>query len=141
MKLIRYWSDKNTTLGRLYLDGVFQCVTLEDEFRAKKVKGETRIPAGTYKVLWTFSNRFKREMLLIDHVPNFDGIRIHSGNSERDTDGCILVGEEVVDTMIYKSRTALEKLENKVKDFAKQGKLTIEIVDSDNPPRKETVHA
>ena len=84
--------DRNI-IGDLFINGEFFCYTLEDEKRADGVKvyGETAIPTGTYNVLLTKSNRFKRLMPLIVDVPMFRGIRIHGGNTSKDTLGCILV--------------------------------------------------
>jgi len=85
-------SDRNI-IGDLFIDGEFFCYTLEDERRADGVKvyGETAIPTGTYNVKLTKSNRFKRLMPLLLDVPLFKGIRIHGGNTSKDTLGCILV--------------------------------------------------
>lgn len=84
--------DRNI-IGDLFINGEFFCYTLEDEKRADglKVYGETAIPTGTYNVLLTKSNRFKRLMPLLIDVPMFRGIRIHGGNTSKDTLGCILV--------------------------------------------------
>jgi hypothetical protein len=89
---------KAYTLGRLHVNGKYECDTLEDADRQlennpeDKVYGETCIPRGTYDVIITMSNRFKRELPLIKDVPGFEGIRIHPGNTHEDTHGCILVG-------------------------------------------------
>lgn len=84
--------DRNI-IGDLFIDGVFFCHTLEDEKRADglKVYGETAIPSGTYNVKLTMSNRFKRLMPLIIDVPMFKGIRMHGGNTSKDSHGCPLV--------------------------------------------------
>ena len=84
--------DRNI-IGDLFIDGEFFCYTLEDERRADGVKvyGETAIPTGTYNIKVTKSNRFKRLMPLLLDVPLFKGIRIHGGNTSKDTLGCILV--------------------------------------------------
>jgi hypothetical protein len=120
LKLIREPSSSTTTLGKLYLDGVFFCYTLEDVVRPDpnpdtpqneaKVWGNTAIPAGKYKVVITMSPRFKRRLPLLIGVPGFDGIRIHPGNTHRDTDGCILVGEQIVGESILQSRIAFNRL-------------------------------
>jgi hypothetical protein len=80
------------TLGDLSIDGVWECFTLE---RAPG-EGKGPIPAGTYKVIIDFSNRFQRDMPHILDVPGFDGIRIHSGNTDKDTEGCLLLGRKIV---------------------------------------------
>lgn len=86
--------DEKTTLGDLYVNGVWECVTLEDKVRdGPKVYGETAIPEGKFEVRITWSPRFKRHLPLLIDVPGFDGIRIHPGNTHQDTQGCILVGE------------------------------------------------
>ncbi len=100
----RYNSEKNYTDGLLFIDGKFECYTIEDENREVKVAGETRIPNGRYKVeLRTeggfhskytekFGSGFHRGMLWIKDVPNFEYILIHCGNTDKDTAGCLLVG-------------------------------------------------
>ena len=95
LELIRDTRSKNATSGKLYIDGVFQCYTLEDTERLYKVKGVTAIPKGIYKVIINMSNRFKKLMPLLIDVPEFAGVRIHCGNTNEDTEGCILVGREV----------------------------------------------
>lgn len=96
----------NYTEGELYVNGVYFCKTLEDTNRdlnkngqfdnnEKKVYGETCIPYGKYKVILSYSPKFKRELPEILEVPNFQGIRIHRGNKVADTLGCILCGEKV----------------------------------------------
>ena len=85
------------TIGKLYINGTYFCDTLEDRYRdlskEKKVPGETCIPFGTYKVIVNTSPKFKRLLPRILDVPHFDGILIHRGNTDKDTSGCILVGE------------------------------------------------
>jgi hypothetical protein len=127
--------DKDSTLGDLYLDGVFECVTLEDQVReGPKVKGETAIPEGTYEVLLTHSPRFKRTLPLLVDVPGFDGIRIHPGNTADDTEGCLLVGENVSNVsgkpFLIHSRAAFDRLYQKlVAAAARREAMTIEIIE------------
>lgn len=117
MKLVlkRLHKTNNSTIGELTLDGIFQCYTLEDIEREVKVKSETAIPKGTYKIIINQSNRFKRLLPLLINVPGFEGVRIHSGNSNYDTEGCILVGETRGKDFIGKSRKAFDKLFEKMK--------------------------
>ena len=96
----------NYTEGELYVNGVYFCKTLEDANRdlnkngqfdnsEKKVYGETCIPYGKYKIILSYSPKFKRELPEILEVPNFQGIRMHRGNKISDTYGCVLCGEKV----------------------------------------------
>lgn len=102
MKLLlqRETSTDQSTPGKLYVDGQFSCYALEDVMREIpgrpvaewKEKGMTAIPAGQYKLAYTFSNRFQRKTLILLNVPGFDGIRVHGGNDSGDTEGCPLLG-------------------------------------------------
>lgn len=110
------------TIGKLYLDGVYFCDTLEDkdrgltksmplsEINAKKVYGETAIPVGTYAVKITYSPKFKKNLPRLYNVPGYEGILIHSGNYPKDTLGCILVGKNTVVGAVMESRATMEKL-------------------------------
>jgi len=112
LELYRFSTQNESTLGILYLvnDGTnqkdFLCFTLEDEKRAVKVYGETRIPQGTYKIEYRkeggyhnkYTKRFPRihrGMLEVRDVPNFTHILLHCGNTDNDTDGCLLVGNVI----------------------------------------------
>lgn len=120
IKLQRIKNDGNTTIGELFINGFFQCFILEDEPREVKVKGETRIPAGKYKIgLRTvggfherLSKRFKDMhigMLQILDVPGFEYILIHPGNTDKDTDGCLITGSDVLDNFTVSGSTMAYK--------------------------------
>lgn len=118
----RLFKGDTYTIGKMYLDGKYFCDTLEDKDRgltqaqdfsvikAKKVYGETAIPSGTYKVECTYSQRFGRILPLLFNVKGFDGIRIHRGNTSKDTLGCILVGENKVKGQVVNSAITEVKL-------------------------------
>lgn len=122
LKLIRDTFTINTTIGKLYIDDVFFCYTLEDTARDEgiKIKGHTSIPRGEYKVKLTRSSRFKRVMPMVYTESNeyelknkgisFKGIRIHGGNTHKNTEGCILVAK------------------NKLNDYTIQGTMEKELV-------------
>jgi len=114
LQIKRTHGTKNYTHGQLFIDNVYFCDTLEDEEREIKILGETAIPCGVYKVILSVSNRFKKLMPLIVDVPNFAGIRIHSGNTKDDTEGCILVGKKVSDGVIGDSKVTFKALMNKL---------------------------
>lgn len=123
------FSDKST-IGKLFLDGAFFCHTLEDVVRPEKVYGETAIPEGTYKVKITYSPRFKRDLPLLLNVPGFEGIRIHAGNTHKDTEGCILVGDLAGQDIVWQSRAAFNRLFDKLKAAQNAGEeITIEVSD------------
>ena len=124
IQIKRLHKTANSTIGEMTIDGKFECYTLEDIERDVKIKCETAIPKGTYKVIINQSNRFKKLMPLVLNVPNFEGIRIHPGNSNHDTEGCILVGQTRSKDYISKSRKAYEILFAKMK-LAKDITLTI----------------
>lgn len=112
LTLKRIYKAETYTIGKLYVDGVYFCDTLEDVVRPKgeKVFGKTAIPTGVYKVIINMSNRFKCLMPLLLNVPMFEGIRIHPGNTDADTHGCILVGVNNVKGRITNSRMTYERL-------------------------------
>lgn len=125
----RAWKKDGYTISRLYVNGeLFGCNTLEDtdrglrqdmkieEIKNKKVYGQTAIPRGSYECVYTYSNRFKKILPLLKDVPGFDGIRIHSGNSAKDTEGCILVGLNLKKGMVLNSREWTNKLVSKMKE-------------------------
>lgn len=92
IEIIRKEFTKYSTIGELFIDDEFFCYTLEDVVREVKVPCETAIPYGHYEIITNYSIRFKRVMPLILNVPGFSGVRIHSGNTNKDTEGCPLVG-------------------------------------------------
>ncbi|SFB68337.1 hypothetical protein SAMN05216321_10197 [Cupriavidus sp. OV038] len=132
MLLRREPSTARATLGRLYVNGNFQCYTLEDVVRPTKVKGQTAIPAGTYAVIVNMSGRFRRRLPLLLNVPSFEGVRIHPGNTAADTEGCILPGSTLGADAVFKSRAAFEPLFARIDGaLARKEGVTIEIVDGE----------
>ena len=103
-ELLRTELQPERTFGMWSIDGVFEFYTLEDTVReGQKIPGKTAIPEGRYRLTITQSKRFKRDMILVNDVPDFTGIRIHAGNTEADTDGCILVGRKRTETALEQS--------------------------------------
>lgn len=123
IEVIRASCGATCTIGKMYLDGVDTCYTLEDVVREEKVYGETAIPAGRYRVLVTRSNRFQRDLPLLVDVPNFEGVRIHPGNTDKDTHGCILVGTHVSPNgnAITESRAAFDRVFPQIRDAIERG--------------------
>lgn len=131
LKLSRQPSMVSCTIGELVLDGEFFCHTLEDVVRevagepveSWKVKGKTAIPQGIYQVAVTHSPRFNCQLPLLIGVPGFEGVRIHPGNTDADTDGCILVGQWVSGESISHSRDAFNRLMEKL--YGQQAEIEI----------------
>lgn len=136
LKLVRKYRKETYTIGKLYVDGVYFCDVIEDKDRGlddamfladiliKKKYGETAIPYGTYKVEINYSPKYKRLMPQIMNVKGFGGIRIHSGNTAKDTLGCLIVGKNTVKGMVTESRATYNKLFALMKD---EKDITIEI--------------
>jgi len=127
MLVTRQTLTDESTIGELTIDGVHQCFTLEDKVRAEKVFGETAIPAGRYEVVVNFSNHFQKMLPELVSVPNFEGVRIHSGNTAKDTEGCILVGTTKGTNVVNGSRDAFNALFAKIQAAAASEKVFIEI--------------
>ena len=136
LRLLREPSARLVTFGTLFVDDVVECRTLEDQLRERpgvpvaawKVPKRTAIPAGRYRLRMTMSVRFGRVLPLLENVPGFTGIRIHTGNVIEDTEGCILVGRRASGRMIAESRIAFRKLMATLESADRDGaKLAIEI--------------
>lgn len=145
LEVYRTQFGTNATNGLLFIDGVFECFTLEDEVRDKKVYGETAVPFGKYNVvlrseggfhnryLAKYGSNFHKGMLWIQDVPEFEWILIHTGNRDLDTAGCLLVGDSQQDLdvdnkgFIGSSVNAYKKFYPKVANAILNGdKVTIE---------------
>lgn len=143
MKILieRFDSGSNDTIGKLYIDGDFMCYTLEDEFREVKKKGDTRIPSGTYKVGKRYSPSFSpktgHDMLWVKDVPGFQFILIHTGNTEDDTEGCLIVGMKIGSLnnkrAVLDSKTAYNKIYPIISDAIDNGE-EVEIIYMDTKP-------
>jgi hypothetical protein len=100
LHLVRFMMQPLRTFGHLRINGALFCTTLEDTDRkledgGKKIFGQTAIPRGRYQVKLSDSPRFKQVLPELIDVPQFSGVRIHAGNTEKDTEGCILVGQGI----------------------------------------------
>ena len=125
------------TIGKMYIDGNYFCDTLEDVDRGinqkdsldtiKKIKvvGATAIPTGTYKVIVNMSPKFQRNLPRLIDVPGFEGILIHRGNTDKDTAGCILVGENKVVGKVINSTVYEKKLVNILQNTKEDITITI----------------
>ena len=132
--LIREPTNEFGTFGKLYINGLFECHTFEDKDRYLeyqdniKIKGDSAIPRGVYNVVIDMSQRFKKLMMRLVDVPRFSGIRIHSGNTKEDTEGCILLGNGRSRNGVIDSRTAVNKVFDIVDRALKSGEsVTIEV--------------
>ena len=136
LKLIRKYLKKDYTIGKLYINDVYFCDTLEDTVRdiskgncTAKIYGRTAIPSGTYDVVYGYSPKYKKLMPRLIDVPCFTGILIHPGNTHSDTDGCILVGQNKQVGKVLNSRTTFDKLIQRIiqsnNNTDKQIKITI----------------
>lgn len=128
LTLIRRWFSAKSTIGLLDYNGRQLCYTLEDcaRERGRKIPGTTAIPPGEYPFIVDKSKRFGRRLPLIQAVPGFEGVRIHAGNTDADTAGCILVGlERGGPDEIRLSRLALEMLMARLEKDGGQGIIKI----------------
>lgn len=147
LKLHRHFKGNEYTIGKLYIDGEYFCDTIEDvdrglfqnmplqQLKEKKVKHQTAIPTGSYKITLDiqspkFSQKSQYDFCegylprLID-VPAFEGILIHIGNKAGDSSGCILVGENKVKGQVINSTNTFKKLYEKLKEATEE--ITIDI--------------
>ena len=139
LTVVRTQFGTDATNGLLFIDGIFECYTLEDQYQAVKVMHETCIPEGTYDIKFRktggfhakYSERYKNAhygMLHIQDVPNFTYILIHTGNTDEHTSGCLIVGETQQDLEVSKdgfigsSTVAYKKMYAKVAGQLLQGK-------------------
>lgn len=118
IKVKRYEFRDTYTVGRMYIDDVYFCYTLEDKVReGEKVNGQTAIPTGIYNVIIDVSTRFGKQLPHILNVPNFTGVRIHAGNTSKDTEGCILLGHTYAGKdFIGNSKSAFDVFFEKLKE-------------------------
>ena len=128
-----------TTIGKLYVNDLFICDTLEDVCRdlnkdgdlndvgENKVYGETAIPSGIYKMIINISPRFKKLLPRLQGVIGYDGVLIHSGNSAKDSSGCILVGTRGVDCLL--GGTSMKALAKLMRELTKYTEYQIIIID------------
>lgn len=126
IEINRKWKKPHYTIGRLSIDGEYFCDTLEDtdrgltsdmskaEIAEIKIPGATAIPTGRYSVVFTYSPKFKKNMPLVCGVPGFEAIRIHPGNTNQDTDGCILPGKNTQVGKVLQSRKYFNSLEKQM---------------------------
>lgn len=153
LKVERKWKKDTYTIGKLYINGVFFCNTLEDkdrgltqkmslmQIKSLKVHSQTAIPSGKYNIRmdvispkyslkpWFFSNCHGGRVPRLENVPGFDGVLIHTGNTAADSSGCILVGKNDKVGMVTKSKDYFLQLYNKMYAAYKKGeKITITIV-------------
>ena len=133
LTLIRSYPKQDYTIGLLYAKGRYFSASLEDsdrgllqtmpleEIKRLKIPGKTAIPKGTYRIRLTVSEKFKNRawakpygglVPLVEDVPGYTGIRIHPGNTAKDTDGCILPGQNLKPGMVLNSTVTYRKLMN-----------------------------
>ena len=145
LQLVRHEFGIDATNGMLFINGKFECYTLEDQYQVTKVYGETCIPEGTYPIKFrkeggfhnNYSKRYQNAhygMLEIKNVPEFQWILFHGGNTDEDTKGCVLTGstQQVLDVskdgFIGSSQRAYKKMYDQVAKVLLQGKdVTLEV--------------
>lgn len=140
LALYRQPSEVTSTIGDLYVNGVWGAYTLEDVVRPEKIPGETAIPAGTYHVgmhdspsvragkLWSPEPPY---LPILEDVPGFTGILIHAGNTDRDTRGCLIVGLRRGNESVADSRKALSALFPRIRAAVESGEeVTITVEDA-----------
>ena len=140
LRLERKYRSSKYCIDKLYINGKYFSDALEDpdrgltdsmsleEIKKIKVKGNTCIPYGTYNVTITYSPRFKKNLPLINNVKGFEGIRIHSGNTPQDTEGCLLLGFNRVKGQVVDSRVTVSKFITQIQQALNKGeKVTITI--------------
>ena len=136
-RLERIFCGAKYTIGKLYINDKYLCDMLEDPVRdlnkngkfdngEKKIYGNTAIPYGIYDVVLSMSPKFKRILPLICGVNSFEGIRIHAGNSTKDTEGCLLPGLNKEKGKVLNSKFYEQEIINYMKNF--KGRITLEIV-------------
>lgn len=137
----RHTFTKKSTIGDLFINGVFFCNTLEDfdrglkneqglEYISKhKVKDKTCIPTGKYEMIISFSDHFKKLLPLLLLVLGFAGIRAHSGNDSGDTEGCLILGtyDSKTPDWVSNSHITFDKFFAKLQDAIKKEKVWITI--------------
>lgn len=138
LKLVRKIFNKTSTEGNFYVDEKWFCNTIEDVTRSEpgiwnkgiKIFGETAIPYGRYEVLVTYSNRFKRLLPILLNVPDFEGIRIHNGTSEKSSLGCVIVSYKDDDKThkLINDKGAMNDLTKLILKAQKTQKIYIDIV-------------
>jgi|WetSurMetagenome_2_1015567.scaffolds.fasta_scaffold102454_1 hypothetical protein len=133
------------TIGKLFITGQFFCNTLEDQIRDLnhngkfdqgeiKIPTKTAIPCGSYDMIINYSNRFKRPMPRLLNVPGFNGILIHSGNTQEDTAGCILLGENKVKGMVINSTSIFKTFYERISKYLISSKFqSIKVIIYDQP--------
>jgi len=145
LHVIRTTFTDQSSVGELYLNGVFYCYSLEDVdrdlradlplevIRARKIFAGTAIPTGSYEVILNWSNRFQKQMPLLLRVPGWEGVRIHSGNYPHQTEGCILLGKTKLDNMVGVSNKTFGAFMVELRRAAKREKIHIEIESRKTP--------
>ena len=139
LELTRSAKTNRSTIRELTVNGSFECFILEDkdrglrqgmpvsELMALKIKNETAIPTGRYELVVSFSERFQKKLPLLLDVPVFEGIRIHSGNTEVNTSGCLLPGKDKFPNEVRSSAAAFKALFAKIEAALDREKIFITV--------------